>query len=174
MVRPAANDTVLIKRFLDSGAQSLLIPQIANGSRGPSRRHPPHGICLVSALARATRFGRAKGYFEHGAGEICLTVQIETQAAFGNLEAIATAPGVDALFAGPADLAASLGYGAEQTQPAMHAKLIEAIARTMATGKPADLPTGDVVLQKMAAEAGVERLSMGLDAGVLARGQKRP
>lgn len=173
LVRPAANDPVLIKRFLDAGAQSLLIPYVQSAAEAAAAvaatRYPPHGIRGVSALTRATRFGRVKDYFDQAAAEICLIVQIETQEALDHLEEIAAVPGVDALFVGPADLAASLGFGANQAHPQMRATVIETLTRIKATGKPAGLLTGDPVLQGMALAAGVDFLALGVDAGLLAR-----
>ncbi len=174
LVRPAANDPVLIKRFLDAGAQTLLIPYVNTKAEAEAAvramLYPPHGIRGVSALTRATRFGRVAGYFDGAASELCLIVQIETAEALANLDAIAAVPGVDALFIGPADLAASLGYGANQQDPGLRAEVIAAIGRIKAAGKPAGLLTGDAVLQRMAIEAGVDFLGLGVDAGLLARG----
>lgn len=174
VVRPAANDAVLIKRFLDAGAQSLLIPYVQTAQEAEAAvratRYPPDGIRGVSALTRATRFGRVPGYFDDAAMEICVIVQIETQTALDNLEAIAAVPGVDALFVGPADLAASLGFGANQQHPEMRAKVIDTIERIKAAGKPAGLLTGDGVLQEMSLAAGIDFLAIGVDAGILARG----
>ena len=173
IVRPAANDAVLIKRLLDAGAQSLLIPYVQNIQEAEAAvratRYPPLGIRGVSALTRATRFGREKDYFAKASEDICIVIQIETQEALDNLEGIAAVEGVDALFIGPADLAASLGFGANQTHPEMRAKVIEAVARIKAIGKPAGLLTGDAVLQKMAFDAGIDFLAVGVDAGILAR-----
>ena len=173
VVRPAANDAVLIKRFLDAGAQSLLIPYVQDAPEAKAAveatRYPPHGIRGVSALTRATRFGREKGYFDTAAQNLCVIVQIETGRALENLEAIAAVEGIDALFIGPADLAASLGFGAEQTHPDMRKIVIETLQRIQAAGKPSGLLTGDPVLQKMALAAGVSFLALGVDAGLLAR-----
>ncbi|SFU21780.1 aldolase/citrate lyase family protein [Mesorhizobium sp. YR577] len=174
VVRPAANDTVLIKRFLDAGAQTLLIPYVQTVAEAEAAvratRYPPDGIRGVSGLTRATRFGRETGYFDHGADDLCVIVQIETQEALDNLEAIAAVPGVDALFIGPADLTASLGFGANQTHPSMQAKVIETIGRIKAAGKPAGLLTGDAILQEMALAKGTGFLAIGVDVGLLARG----
>lgn len=174
VVRPAANDPVLIKRFLDLGAQSLLIPYVQTREEAEAAvaatRYPPEGIRGVSALTRATRFGRVPGYFDHAAEEICTVIQIETGPALDALEDIAAVPGVDALFVGPADLAASLGYGAEQTHDDMRAAVLDALRRIRAAGKPAGLLTGDTVLQSKALAAGVDFLAVGVDAGILARG----
>lgn len=173
VVRPAANDAVLIKRLLDIGAQSLLIPYVQSAEEAraavAATRYPPHGIRGVSALTRATRFAREPDYFNRAAEELCTIIQIETQAALDNLEAIAAVPGVDALFVGPADLAASLGYGAQQTHPEMRAKVLEALQRIRTAGKPCGLLTGDGVLQRAALDQGIDFLAVGVDAGLLAR-----
>lgn len=173
VVRPAANDPVLIKRFLDAGAQSLLLPYIQSADEAraavAATRYPPHGIRGVSALTRATRFGRVPGYFDKASDEICVILQIETAEALDRLEDIAAVDGVDALFVGPADLAASLGYGANQSHPDMRATVIRTLERIRATGRPAGLLTGDTVLQDMALKAGVDFLAIGVDAGILAR-----
>lgn len=173
MVRPAANDTVLIKRFLDLGAQTLLIPYVQSAAEAEAAvqatRYPPHGVRGVSALTRATSFGRQRDYFDRAADEFCVIIQIETQTALDELEAIAAVPGVDALFVGPADLAASLGYGANQSDPKMRATVLDTLARIRQAGKPAGLLTGDAVLQKSALEAGIDFLAIGVDAGMLAR-----
>lgn len=45
IVRPASNDTVLIKRFLDLGAQTLLIPYVQNADEARRRRGGPRYGC---------------------------------------------------------------------------------------------------------------------------------
>lgn len=174
MVRPAANDAVLIKRILDAGAQTLLIPMVnsVEDARAAvaATRYPPEGIRGVSALTRATQFGRVKGYFDSAASQICVIAQIETRAAVEALEDIAAVPGLDALFVGPADLAASLGFSANQQHPDLRAKVIETVARIKAAGKPAGLLTGDPVLQHQALAAGIDVLALGVDVAILARG----
>lgn len=173
VVRPASNDAVLIKRLLDAGAQTLLIPYIQSAQEAEAAvratRYPPNGIRGVSALTRATRFGREPDYFDKAADDLCVIVQIETQQGLDNLEAIASVDGVDALFIGPADLAASLGFGANQANPDLRGEVLKAIARIKATGKPAGLLTGDRILQFAAIEADINFLAIGVDAGILAR-----
>ncbi|OJV01926.1 MAG: hypothetical protein BGO06_13655 [Shinella sp. 65-6] len=152
----------------------MLIPYVQTAEEADfavrASRYAPAGFRGVSALTRATRFGREKDYFDRAADDICIIVQIETQSGLDNLEAIAAGEGIDALFVGPADLAASLGYGADQANPAMRDIILETIGRIKAAGKPAGLLTGDPVLQKAAIRAGVDFLGVGVDAGLLARG----
>ena len=133
VVRPASNDTVLIKRFLDIGAQTLLIPYVQNAEEAAravaAMRYPPDGLRGVSALTRATRFGRVAGYAARAEEELCLLVQVETGEALGRLEEIAAVEGVDGVFIGPGDLAASLGHLGQPGHPEVVAAVEDAVRR---------------------------------------------
>lgn len=174
VVRPASNDTVLIKRFLDLGAQTLLIPYVQNAQEAraavAATRYPPEGLRGVSGLTRATRFGRIAGYGKRAAEELCLLVQVETREALDCLEEIATVDGVDGVFIGPADLAASLGHVGEAGHPVIVAAIEDAIRRLRAIGKPAGILTPDVAFAKRCIEIGTLFTAVAIDAGILARG----
>ncbi len=138
VVRPATNDAVLIKRFLDIGAQTLLIPYVQNADEAraavAAMRYPPEGVRGVAGLTRATRFGRVPGYARRAAEELCLLVQIETGEALDELEAIANVEGVDGVFIGPGDLAASLGHVGEPGHPEVVAAVEDAIIARICAG----------------------------------------
>jgi 4-hydroxy-2-oxoheptanedioate aldolase len=174
VVRPASNDTVLIKRFLDLGAQTLLIPYVQNAQEAraavAAMRYPPDGIRGVSGLTRATRFGRIPGYGKRAAEELCLLVQVETREALDQLEAIAAVEGVDGVFIGPADLAASLGHVGDPGHPDVVAAVEDAIRRLRAAGKPAGILTPDTGFAKRCIEIGTIFTAVAIDAGILARG----
>jgi 4-hydroxy-2-oxoheptanedioate aldolase len=177
VVRPASNDTVLIKRFLDIGAQSLLIPYVQNPDEARSAvaatRYPPGGVRGVSSVTRATRFGRVQGYGRGAAEELCVLVQIETQEALDRLEAITAVDGVDGVFIGPADLAASLGHVGELAHPKVIAAIEDAIRRIRACGKPAGILTPDTAFAARCIEIGTLFTAVGVDAALLARGTER-
>ncbi len=174
VVRPASNDPVLIKRILDLGAQTLLIPYVQNADEARAAvramRYAPQGIRGVAGLTRATRFGRIPGYAKVAADELCLLVQVETQEALGQLEAIAAIEGVDGIFIGPADLAASLGIAGELGNPKLIATIEDAIRRIRACGKPAGILTPDNAFAARCIELGTIFTAVGVDAGILARG----
>ncbi|MGI8526050.1 MAG: aldolase/citrate lyase family protein [Pseudolabrys sp.] len=174
VVRPASNDAVLIKRILDFGAQTLLLPYVQNAAEArravSAMRYAPHGIRGVSGLTRATRFGRIAGYAKAAAGELCLLVQIETGEALAELEAIAAVDGVDGIFICPADLAASLGHAGELAHPKVIAAIEDAIRRVRAAGKPAGILTPDNAFAARCIELGTSFTAVGIDAGILARG----
>ena len=114
IIRPAWNDAVLAKRALDIGVQTLLFPYVQSVEEAKravaSTRYPPQGIRGVSVAARASRYGRVPGYLTKANDEICVLVQVETRTALDQIDAIAAVDGIDGVFIGPSDLAASLGH----------------------------------------------------------------
>ncbi len=84
IVRPPVNDQVIIKRYLDAGVQSFLIPMVDTAEQAAAAvsytRYPPHGVRGFAAASRASRFGRVKDYYKHAHEEICVLVQIEIRA----------------------------------------------------------------------------------------------
>lgn len=173
VVRPASNDPVLIKRYLDIGARTLLIPYVQSAEEAAAAvaatRYPPAGMRGVSALTRATRFGRVPDYARTAHSEICLLVQIETQRGLDALEEIAVVEGIDGVFIGPGDLAASLGHIGELGHPAVVAAIEDAVRRIAAAGKPAGILTSDTAFAERCVALGTRFTAVGVDAGLLAR-----
>ena len=173
VVRPAWNDSVVFKRLLDIGVQSLLVPfvQTADEARRAvaATRYPPHGIRGVATTTRATGYGRVKDYLGHAQDEICVIVQIETRAAFADLEAIAAVDGVDAVFIGPGDLAADMGHLGDSAHPEVRAAIDAAIGRICATGKAAGILAPVEADARRWIDLGCRFVGVGSDAGVLAR-----
>lgn len=174
IVRPAWNDPVLIKRVLDIGTQSLLIPYVQSPEEArravAAARYPPAGIRGVAAASRASRYGRVAGYLQNADKEICTLVQVETQTAFDQLEAIAQVEGVDGVFIGPSDLSASFGHVGNPQHPEMQKLLESAVMRLKAIGKPAGILTGNEDEARRYIAWGYTFVAVGADVGLLARG----
>lgn len=177
VVRPASNDAVLIKRFLDLGAQTLLIPYVQTAEEAAravaAMRYPPAGLRGVSALTRATRFGRVPDYATRVEEELCLLVQVETGEALGRLEEIAAVEGVDGVFVGPGDLAASLGHLGKPGHPEVVSAVEDAIRRIVRCGKPAGILTPVPEFAKRCIDLGATFTAVGIDSGILARTAER-
>jgi 4-hydroxy-2-oxoheptanedioate aldolase len=171
IVRPAWNDTVLIKRFLDAGARTLLVPFVQNEAEAVqavrAMRYAPHGIRGVSVSSRANRYGRVSDYFSRVHDELCLLVQLETRAALGNLEPIAAVEGVDGIFIGPSDLAADLGHLGNPGHPEVQAAMRSAVERCRAAGKPAGILAPIEDDAKRYLDWGYTFVAVGADMGVL-------
>ncbi len=140
LVRPAANDPTLFKRILDMGAQTLLVPYVQTAHEAAAAvsamRYGPQGMRGMAGMTRATRYGKVDNYFATASDELCLVVQIETIEGLENLEAIAQTDGVDAVFIGPADLSASMGFPGQMTHPQVDAAICDAIRRLVDIGVP--------------------------------------
>ncbi len=174
VVRVPWNDAVHIKRVLDVGAQSLLIPYVCTDEEAKSAvaatRYPPAGVRGVAGTTRATRFGRVKDYARRAHEELFVLVQVETKPALDQLEAICAVEGVDGVFIGPADLHASMGYTGETSNPAVLPLIEEAMRRIRKAGKAAGYLTPVEADARRMIAAGCNFCAVGADVGLLARG----
>ena len=173
IIRPAWNDAVLAKRCLDIGAQTLLFPYVQNVAEAKaavaSTRYPPHGIRGVSVAARASRYGRVPGYLGKANDEICVLVQVETRQSLDQIEAIAKVDGVDGVFIGPSDLAASLGHLGNPQHADVQAAMKNAVERLTAVGMPAGILTGNEDEARRYIDWGYLFVAVGSDVGLLAK-----
>ena len=171
VVRVAWNDAVLIKRLLDVGVTSVLVPFVQNEDEAAQAvkavRYPPRGVRGVATNARATRFGRIADYAQKADAEMCVLVQAETLDAAKRIEAMAKVDGVDGIFIGPADLSASMGYLGQPRHPAVMEVIVDAIKRIRKAGKSAGFLTGNVDDAKAIIAAGANFCAVGSDAGLL-------
>lgn len=173
VVRPPANDPVAIKRLLDVGAQTLLIPQVNTAEEAraavSATRYPPEGVRGVAGLTRASRFGRIEGYPQRAAEQLCVLVQLESAQALDHLDAIIGVEEVDGFFVGPSDLAASLGHVGNPSHPDVIAAIEDTITRVRNAGRPAGVLAADPALARRCIELGTTFTAVGIDVGILAR-----
>lgn len=174
IVRPAWNDPVLIKRHLDAGAQALLLPFVQTADEAKAAvaatRYPPEGIRGITTSGRAARFGRVQGYLKKAADELCLLVQVETGEALAQIEEIASVPGIDGVFIGPADLSASLGHIGNPAHPEVQDAIKSAVDRLTKVGKPAGILTPNEAEARRYIEWGYKFVAVGSDLGIMAKG----
>jgi 4-hydroxy-2-oxoheptanedioate aldolase len=131
-------------------------------------RYPPHGIRGVgTALARAARWNGVDGYFAKADQEMCLIVQIESTAGLAGLDDILKVDGVDAVFIGPSDLAASMGHLGNPGHADVKAAVTAAIGKISAAGKAAGVFSADPVAAAAYQEIGASFLLVGVDALLL-------
>ncbi|SAL07526.1 2-dehydro-3-deoxyglucarate aldolase [Caballeronia arationis] len=138
-VRPPANDSVVIKRMLDAGFFNFLIPFVdsaADAERAvAATRYPPLGVRGVSVGQRGNRYGTIANYFDVANDNICVVVQIESRAAVEAIDEITAVDGVDAVFVGPSDLAASYGHIGNANHPEVQEAIAYVFERVKAAGK---------------------------------------
>lgn len=177
IVRPPWNDTVVIKRYLDAGVQTFLIPYVQDEAEAraavAATRYPPRGVRGFAAASRASRYGRVPDYHARAEAELCVLVQVETGQALANLDAIAAVDGVDGVFVGPGDLSADMGYLGQPGHPEVVAAIEDAIRRIRARGKAPGILTGDEALARRFIGQGCLFTAVGSDVGILARESER-
>lgn len=178
VVRAVAGDVPLIKQLLDIGAQNLLIPMVDTAEQAQAivsaTRYPPLGIRGVgSAVGRASRWSARTDYLDKADGEVCLLVQVETVTALGNLQAICAVDGVDGVFIGPADLAASMGFRGKPGHPEVQAAIEQAMKTIIASGKAAGTLTSDPALARRYLALGCTFVATGVDVLVYANAVRR-
>lgn len=174
VVRPAWNDPVLIKRYLDIGAQTLLLPFVQNAEEAQAAvsatRYPPGGIRGMGGSTRAANFGRTTDYVARASDELCVLVQVETGEALEQIEAIAAIEGIDGIFIGPADLSASLGYAGQARHPAVDAAINDGIRRIRACGKAPGILMADDARARECLALGAQFVAVALDTLLLRNG----
>ncbi len=173
VVRPAWNDAVLIKRILDIGARSLLIPFVQNAEEAAravtATRYPPTGIRGVTGSGRASRFGRVQDYLKTASEDICVLVQLETPAAIDHVEAICDVDGIDGVFIGPNDLAASMEHLGNGAHADVQSMIGRACARIAASGKPSGILSTNDDDTRRYIDMGFSFVAAGVDVVMLAR-----
>jgi 4-hydroxy-2-oxoheptanedioate aldolase len=170
VVRPPWNDTVMIKRCLDIGAQTLLLPYVQTEAEAraavAATRYPPEGVRGVAGSTRAAGYGRVKDYLNIAHRELCLHVQLETRKSLDNLEAICRIDGVDGVFIGPNDLAADMGHRGNLQHPEVQSAIADSIKRIRACGKAPGILVGEADGKRML-ELGAVFVAVGSDTGLL-------
>jgi 4-hydroxy-2-oxoheptanedioate aldolase len=167
------NDMVIIKRAMDVGARTLLIPFVQNVEEAlhavAATRYPPLGVRGVSVAPRANDYGRIQNYHRNAHLDTCVLVQIETRVALREIEGIATVAGVDGIFIGPSDLAADFGHLGNPKQADVQGALKDAATRIRAAGRAAGILTGSLDDVESLFAMGYNFVAVGSDVGLLAR-----
>lgn len=177
MVRAPSGDAVALKQLLDLGTQNLLVPMVDSAEEAEAAvravRYPPRGVRGVgSALSRSARWNRVEGYLTKAGEFTSLYVQIESRAGVEAAAKIAAVDGVDGVFVGPSDLAASMGLLGQQTHPDVTAAVLGTFEAVRAQGKPVGVNAFDPAQAQRYLDAGASFVLIGADVTLLAQGSE--
>lgn len=174
IVRLAGHDPVTLRRVLDAGARTVMVPFIDTPEQAAAlvrnTRYPPEGDRGLAMMIRASRYGRATDYTRTANSEVCFIAQIETRAALQALPRIAAVDGVDALFFGPGDLSAAAGVPWQVRSDTVRELMADASAQCRAAGLAAGTVVPDAASMGWAHEAGFSLLSAGNDMAFVVSG----
>ena len=172
LVRVAWNDSVMFKRVLDIGVESVMVPMIndADAARAAvsAVRYPPRGSRGAASGIRASGYGRNdKSYLQNFSPFLIL--QIETPQGIENLDEICSVDGVDALFFGPTDLSANMGYIGEPSHPKVISAISEGIPRVKERGCYAGVLSPNLQVLGTLLKVAPDFISVTSDMGMLVR-----
>ncbi|MER3501171.1 MAG: hypothetical protein C4295_06780 [Candidatus Fervidibacterota bacterium] len=158
IVRVGANDATLIKRALDTGAMGILVPMVMNAEEAKravdAAKFPPTGVRSVGGFVAQLLHG--DDYPLCANEQILVAIQIEHIEAVKRAPEICRTEGVDVVFIGPNDLAASLGLIGTpfRENPIWQDAVRRVVEAAKEAGKAAGIQCGSV-------EEGKERLRQG-------------
>lgn len=174
LVRLPVGDATLMKQFLDIGAQNILIPMVETAEQAQELvagfKYPPVGRRGVgAALARSARWNRVEDYLENADEYSSLFIQIESGLGVENLESILAVEGIDGIFIGPADLAASIGRLGQSESDDVREIVKDVIARVKAKGIFVGVNAFTPSIAREYMELGVDFIAVTSDVSMLAR-----
>lgn len=167
------NDTVMVKRVLDAGAQTVMFPFVQNAEEARSAvaacKYPPHGVRGMAAMSRGSRFGMVKDYFKVANQGISVLVQVETPEAMARIDEILAVPGVDSIFMGPGDLSGAMGHTGNPMHADVVALMAAGVQRCHAAGKPVGTVGGTPEAVATYRKAGFDYIGCASDMGLMMR-----
>ncbi|MEY4679203.1 MAG: HpcH/HpaI aldolase family protein [Alphaproteobacteria bacterium] len=154
VVRVPWNDQVYIKRVLDAGADTIMVPMVETAEEAKAAvaacRYPPQGRRSFGPWRQLGLERDLDAWRERANDEVFVIVQIESAKAVENVDAIAAVEGVDALFIGPNDLSGTLGRLRAYDDPRFLATVEKAMAGIRRSGKPMGaVPWGSLTTAQM-------------------------
>ena len=170
------NDPQIIKRALDIGAYGVVIPTVQSKEEAERAvgacRYPPDGYRGMGTM-RGRLYG-GPDYAERANEEICVVLMLETIKAVEDVDEILSVPGIDAVFIGPNDLAASMGLplGLDNAHPD-HVAAVTAIREGCERhGVPPGIhcASADTVNQRI--DEGFKWIALSSDAGFISMAAK--
>jgi len=135
IVRVEYNHRQRVQRALDGGAHGVMFPRVESADEAraavASMRYPPDGVRGLASSVRACGYGGNFQPYLEASKNLLSVIQVESEAAVEEVDAIAAIEGVDVLFLGPWDLTLSMGILCQFDHP----RFVRAVERTAAAAK---------------------------------------
>lgn len=141
MVRVAGRDPHSVGRYLDMGADAIVVPNVSTVEQAKllarAMVYPPQGTrSFGAAFHRSTRYGLdAMEHLQAPRVGTSLFVMIESMLGVENAESILAEDGVDGVIVGPFDLALDMGLGTDFAQPRYAEALTRVESAALSAGK---------------------------------------
>ncbi|MBN2984422.1 HpcH/HpaI aldolase family protein [Cohnella algarum] len=144
IIRTPKNDYDAMLRVLDAGAEGIMVPHLTSREQAQrtvdTAKYRPFGKRGLDGSSRAARYGAVpfQEHLKRQNNRVTVIGMIEDTEAVDRIRDIVAVDGLDALFIGPADLAASLGHQDRFDHP----EVIEAMKETVRISREAGVGIG--------------------------------
>lgn len=178
IVRIPAAERDCITKYMDMGADGLLIPQTDDPETVRRAidyaKYAPEGRRGVSTTRAHTGYGVADlaRYLRVANERTVIMAQIESVAGLERLRDIAAVPGLDALIVGPNDLALDLGHPGELDHPDLQKAISSVATAARESGIRSGIITSRIELLQQCGAQGMSFLSWNSEIGMLMHGAR--
>jgi 4-hydroxy-2-oxoheptanedioate aldolase len=167
IIRVPAIEDVWIKKALDIGAAGIIVPNVRTTQEAERAvqlcKYPPAGTRSVG-IARAQGYGdRFQEYLASANDDLAVIIQIEHIDAVDHIESLVQVPGIDGLFIGPYDLAASMGKMGRPADPDVQDAIVRVKHAAEAIKRPLGIfaPTAESAQPYI--QSGYTLIAVGID-----------
>ena len=162
-----------VKRALDVGAHGVLLPLVRTREDVEAGmrfgRYPPAGRRGIGG-ERAVQWGLGlREYLEKANEETMIIPLIETREAAEDIDGILSVPGVEAIFFGPADLSASMGFTGAWEGPGVADLILRIRELAAGRGVAAGIIGTDATDAARRRDQGFGLVGLGSDVGLMIR-----
>ena len=168
------NEPGIVQRMLDAGVMGVICPMVNTAEQAEAFlsvvRYPPRGTRSFGPIRSLVAYGTE--YPGRANDEVVAFAMIETREALTNLDAILAVPGLDAVYVGPSDLSASLGYPPrfDPVEPEVVDAITRIVRSCKAKGIRAGIHTASPDYAKRMIALGFDLVTIGSDARFIAAG----
>jgi 2-keto-3-deoxy-L-rhamnonate aldolase RhmA len=180
VVRTPGPRSELTARIADLGVDCILAPRVTSQADVDhvigTTRFPPLGTRGVAEASRTSDYGAFRDVDDSARPSQVIGVMIEDVGAVTDISSIVETPGLDFVFIGPEDLAASMGHRGERHHPDVEAAVRSVIAETQRAGLPFAMGAGHPIMSvspEQLQAMGVSLILSGRDSNVLLAGLRQ-
>jgi 4-hydroxy-2-oxoheptanedioate aldolase len=168
IVRVSKNDSALIGRLVDAGADGIIVPMVNNAAEAAAAvaavRYPPRGVRSFGPIRPDLRPTDLVAL----ADRVTVFAMIETADGLANAETITAVEGLGGIYVGPADL--SIGLGLNPLSAFTSDQIVEPVERIRAACAAAGVVLGMHQMNAATANTwigrGVRLVSLGSDGAM--------
>jgi 2-keto-3-deoxy-L-rhamnonate aldolase RhmA len=174
ILRVPSNDRALIKVALDIGVKGIMVPMVNNRKDAldavQACKYPPQGVRGIGP-GRACLFGKhLREYLSSANEDVLVFIIAEHHQALAHIEEIASVPGLDAIFFGYYDFAASIGLQETLDHPSVLAAQATILRAARNAGVAAAYAAWSPAHAKELMKSGFQVLTIGGDANFVISG----